>query len=525
MTVALTADGHVFTFGSTYNKQLGRPMDGAHPSTRIIPRRLDLIEKIVDISVGSTHTILLSESGVAYTYGTSTFGELARPIIFDETDGVPTPILPFSSKREQEKIVKICAGRNSSAFITASGRVYVSGLLQSNRQHVTEPDIEINGNVTAVDEGPYYMRVLKGKKVTNISLGHTSLISVVEDSRTDLYNAVSDVTLRQTLGDVKLIVRTCLKENHEHQVLVNRAIVSRNAKLASMINASLHDGQHSIVHLGVVMKEQALDVFVQYLYTDRIMKGVKSWIIDDLWSIASLLDDNRLKNIIAMINRSTRVELIEENTLHASLYITDRCLPAQTLSRDMQLLLESEKYSDVSFRVLLSSPQENEPRYRIVKAHKCVLCARSSYFKAMLTGGMTEASETNVIDLTQNEDSPVRYEPFMCIIEYLYTGGISERLNDELICEVALLANQCSLPVFQEVCEDLINERILNRVKHLESLIGDEINDILIMPHGSMEAEQERTALQGDVNTMMSIAEVYNLVHVQQVCQQIQLLL
>jgi len=54
---------------------------------------------------------------------------------------------------------------------------------------------------------------------------------------------------------------------------------------------------------------------------------------------------------------------------------------------------------------------------RLIRAHRCVLCAASPYFRAMLTGGLRE-SRADVIDL-QAIGAP---HVIKKLIEFIYTG-------------------------------------------------------------------------------------------------------
>lgn len=73
-TVVLTQAGEVFTFGSNQYGQLGTgdilPYVG--------PVQVKLNSTIVQVAAGSNHTVLLSSRGVMYTFGQHTRGQLGR---------------------------------------------------------------------------------------------------------------------------------------------------------------------------------------------------------------------------------------------------------------------------------------------------------------------------------------------------------------------------------------------------------------------------------------------------------------
>lgn len=73
-TVVLTQSGEVFTFGSNQYGQLGTgdllPYNG--------PVQVKLNSFIVQVAAGSNHTVLLSSRGVVYTFGNHLKGQLGR---------------------------------------------------------------------------------------------------------------------------------------------------------------------------------------------------------------------------------------------------------------------------------------------------------------------------------------------------------------------------------------------------------------------------------------------------------------
>lgn len=73
-TVALCANGDVFTFGSNQHGQLGTgdllPYSG--------PVQVKLNSVIVQVAAGSNHTVLMSSRGVVYTFGNHSKGQLGR---------------------------------------------------------------------------------------------------------------------------------------------------------------------------------------------------------------------------------------------------------------------------------------------------------------------------------------------------------------------------------------------------------------------------------------------------------------
>ncbi|XP_031623823.1 BTB/POZ domain-containing protein 9 [Contarinia nasturtii] len=95
-------------------------------------------------------------------------------------------------------------------------------------------------------------------------------------------------------------------------------------------------------------------------------------------------------------------------------------------SQHMSQLCMSSEYSDVAFIV------EGVK----LPAHKILLAARSSYFRALLYGGLCETNQ-NEIELK------VPLEAFKALLEYIYTGCMSlAKMKEENILDSLGLANQ-----------------------------------------------------------------------------------
>ena len=102
-----------------------------------------------------------------------------------------------------------------------------------------------------------------------------------------------------------------------------------------------------------------------------------------------------------------------------------------TLIQQFGSLYLDDKYSDVTFKIQgLSIP-----------AHKLILSTRSTYFDALLNGGLKESSLSEV---SISEDTPL--EAFRQIIQFIYTGKITfDSQNEDQILEVLALVPTITL--------------------------------------------------------------------------------
>ena len=106
-------------------------------------------------------------------------------------------------------------------------------------------------------------------------------------------------------------------------------------------------------------------------------------------------------------------------------------------------MVDNPQFSDVTFVV----------EGRNVHAHKFILFARSEYFRRMFTSGYREASESTI------PIPDVRYEVFLCVLSFLYTGKPREDI-DEMAVEVLGVANLYNIEPLKRICAELITRSI-----------------------------------------------------------------
>ena len=111
-TVALRADGTVWTWGLNSSGQLGT----GDISNRLKPTQVN-ISNIIDIAAGDAHTMLLTKDGYVYTFGSNGYGQLGR------SGSVSDPV----KVEELENIIEIAASTYSSMALNNDGQVYTWG--------------------------------------------------------------------------------------------------------------------------------------------------------------------------------------------------------------------------------------------------------------------------------------------------------------------------------------------------------------------------------------------------------------
>ncbi|XP_041799235.1 regulator of chromosome condensation [Chelmon rostratus] len=114
--------GQVLVLGQGDVGQLG---NGENVIQRKKPALVSLPEKIVQVIAGGMHTVCLSDTGNVYTFGCNDEGALGR----DTTEGsemVPGKVIL------EEKVVQVSAGDSHTAALTDDGTVYIWGAFRDN---------------------------------------------------------------------------------------------------------------------------------------------------------------------------------------------------------------------------------------------------------------------------------------------------------------------------------------------------------------------------------------------------------
>jgi alpha-tubulin suppressor-like RCC1 family protein len=174
-TTALDKDGVVYTWGCDgkgsiwtrivgYRHVLGRKST----NNNLIPTPIDLPEKVIEIKSGREHCLALTDNFL-YSWGVNDFGQLGSTEIFDFNE---TPkIIKFFSD-QNERVVKIEAGGNSSAAITSSGKLYVWG---SNEEKSIG-----QGEKNTIIMSPSLIPLSLSQPVKDVALGSNTMMVLTE---------------------------------------------------------------------------------------------------------------------------------------------------------------------------------------------------------------------------------------------------------------------------------------------------------------------------------------------------------
>uniref|UniRef100_A0A667HB34 Regulator of chromosome condensation 1 n=1 Tax=Lynx canadensis TaxID=61383 RepID=A0A667HB34_LYNCA len=118
-----TEPGMVLTLGQGDVGQLGL---GENVMERKKPALVPIPEDIVQAEAGGMHTVCLSKSGQVYSFGCNDEGALGRDTSVEGSEMVPGKV------ELQEKVVQVSAGDSHTAALTEDGRVFLWGSFRDN---------------------------------------------------------------------------------------------------------------------------------------------------------------------------------------------------------------------------------------------------------------------------------------------------------------------------------------------------------------------------------------------------------
>jgi uncharacterized repeat protein (TIGR01451 family) len=121
-SVALRADGTVWTWGYNANGQLG---DGGFINSNV-PTRVAMLRNIVSISAGGWHTLAVREDGTVWAWGLNYNGQLGDATTINQA--VPVRVKdPSDATGFLTNVVAVAAGERHSLALKANGTVWAWG--------------------------------------------------------------------------------------------------------------------------------------------------------------------------------------------------------------------------------------------------------------------------------------------------------------------------------------------------------------------------------------------------------------
>lgn len=188
--IVLDIDGAAWLFGRNERAVLGAPGDviSENAPIKVTPQSLGAAAhtKFVHAACGRNHTLLVGSEGQVWSCGVNNMGQCGHPVCpeiakFKLIDG-PT------HAGNQEKVIKAAAGLNFSLVLTESGKVFAFGSAEKGQlgNGITGEHIVTGGKlVYDAEYEPLYVRGLDGKHIVQIACGQQH--SVAMDSEGIVY--------------------------------------------------------------------------------------------------------------------------------------------------------------------------------------------------------------------------------------------------------------------------------------------------------------------------------------------------
>ena len=299
-TVALRANGEVYSFGLNKSGQLG--INSTEDQNA--PVKIENSENIVDISTGKSHTLLLDNNGNVYTFGTNTNGQLG-------TGNTTTYKAP--TKIELNNVIKVVAKENTSFAITSDGKIYAWGegytkspkeleVTSSNNEFTKVIDIsknyflaedgivrklsdqskiELSSDNSASNKNP----TIVNTRVVQISESNDMLVMLGEDGRvytygTNTYGELGDGTTVSQNNLVSTIVKVedgNILENVKEVSAGYRyavAVTTDNRVYTWGINSKMQLGESNVLETGGIQESHYAILKEDVKNVERVSAGI-----------------------------------------------------------------------------------------------------------------------------------------------------------------------------------------------------------------------------------------------------------
>lgn len=491
-TLVLSEDGTIYCFGGGSFGQLGLgiiknlPVDVDECPFMPVPKIIEGLkkkEKIVNVACGDSHSVALTANGEVYTWGAAACGQLGLeeidflPRDADESPYQPLPTLVTKLKGKQ--IVSVSCGEAHTLVLTKTGFVYSFGASNCGqlgliKQVPEQPKVAFPRNQrdselkpVSFQQIPKLVSSLLSKKVLSLASGGVHNIIVTENPprsiSTDLYSFFK----KPQFTDFSILVKSQRKEESIqcHKVILACRSPYLRGQVLSSSSMTLEYSKKVVLKL------------LEYFYLDNIEVLTESISYQDfsqLLEYLSFAHKFQLPEVVNICQSSLlqklkpyipeplpsqhecntkgliflpdgRAAILTPETysqmLDQAIVLQNNEKPRQVfkqssvLRENMVNELNNKEFCDVVLMI------EGKPIY----AHKVVLTSRSQYFSALYCHGFREAKEGVV------EIGDVAYEEMLCALRYLYCD--EEKILLENINEILTLCERFSFASLKERCE------------------------------------------------------------------------
>ncbi|KAF9391798.1 hypothetical protein CPB97_005435 [Podila verticillata] len=170
LTVALSATGHVFTWG-TFRSAEGILGHSKEKEVQDLPTIVHGIEGIVDIATGTDHVLALDARGLVYSWGNGQQMQLGRRIVPRRMLNGLTP-----ESVGAKGIIRVGAGSYHSFAIDRDGKAYAWGLNTYGQCGNEDPNVDNIPSVAPIE-------ALADEEIVDIQGGEHHTIALTKDGR------------------------------------------------------------------------------------------------------------------------------------------------------------------------------------------------------------------------------------------------------------------------------------------------------------------------------------------------------
>ena len=132
--VLISSDGKLYSGGSNEHGELCS--NNFNSNQRLAPEEIyevsKLNEKIIQVSCGFKHVIILSSNNNVYGWGNNSYGQLFSPDIC-----IKSGLIKLNNDDNKNKIIQICAGFRSSFILNDKNEIFYFGVLNRNKKNIT----------------------------------------------------------------------------------------------------------------------------------------------------------------------------------------------------------------------------------------------------------------------------------------------------------------------------------------------------------------------------------------------------
>lgn len=185
-------------------------------------------------------------------------------------------------------------------------------------------------------------------------------------------------------------------------------------------------------------RDKSLVIEVSNVGKDLFSAFIK-FLLDDCTDIEIERDDTRL------LYKLFESYAPEHSTRVFQALILQRLSIRSRMAEDMIWAFENDLHADVSFQV-----RDETLSLHTIKAHKCILAARSQYFQSLLSGGLSE-SGSDTITISDTD-----YNSFRMVLYYLYTQTVDLKNISDCVMDVFMLAAKYAITGLRLQLESII---------------------------------------------------------------------